>query len=164
MHPRLRCLLCCIWILFGIFGCTPEDPDPPSYPPLDSRALVGCWQYATPKDQCSVECFDKNGGYFHKSSFTVRYIEFREDSGTFSISKFKIHADRILRTTTGKNERNFDGLQKTILRDTLMSITSDERLGGGRMIRVHPDSFPCGLKPWTLFQKPLGWDSLIQPY
>ena len=164
MQPPIRDFLCCFGTLFGILGCTLEDPDPPSYPPLDARALVGCWQYAVPKDQCSVDCFGRNGGYFHKSSYTVRYLEAREDSGIFSTNKYSLNIDRIMRTTTGKNERNDDGLRYTIIRDTMMSITSDERLGGGRMVRVHPDSFPCGLKPWTLFQKPLGWDSLIQPY
>lgn len=59
------------------------------------------------------------------------------------------------------DEKNNDALSYTILNDTLQST---EPLGGLILTRVHPDSFPCGLKPWTLFQKPAGWDSLIRPY
>ncbi len=144
-----------------LVGCYEDEPDPLPYPPLDPRALVGCWEFIVPDDMCSARCFDRQNGFYHTSSFTLRDRETREDSGTFSLERNRVNLNSMLKTTSGKFERNDDALSYTIIRDTLIPA---EPLGNSRFIRVHPDSFPCGLKPWTLFQKPAGWDSLIKPY
>lgn len=144
-----------------LVGCYEDDPDPLPYPPLDSRALVGCWQFSPPEELCSVRCFDRLMGYFHISTFKVRNIEIREDSGTFTLERNTLNITRTLRTTTGRDEPNDDGLSYTIINDTMFPAGP---IGNTRLTRVHPDSFPCGLTPWTLFQKPAKWDSLIKPY
>lgn len=153
-----------LWTILALgaflVGCNEEDEALP-YPPLDPRALVGCWSYIVPDNECSIRCFDRKHGYFHASIFSLRKSETREDSGHFSLDRNRVNLFRSVRTTTGRDEPNEDDLSYTIIRDTMLPA---EPPGSSRLVRVHPDSFPCGLKPWTLFRKPAGWDSLIKPY
>lgn len=146
---------------FLLVGCFEEEEEALPYPPLDPRALVGCWKEIKPLQDCASMCFDRAGGYFLSRQFVDRKLEIREDSGVYSISKNDLSVDRILRTSLDRRESNFDGFHFTIINGTLQST---DPLGASSFTRVHPDSFPCGLKPWTLFRKPAGWDSLVKPY
>lgn len=146
---------------FLLAGCINDEPNPPPYPPLDARALVGCWQRNFYQDRCEIRCFNREGGYFLTRTFLDRKIEVREDSGSYAVSKNTLSLNRTVKTTLGVISQSDDGLSLTIINDTLMGT---EPLRGYSLARVSPDSFPCGLKPWTLFQKPAGWDSLIKPY
>lgn len=151
-----------LWMLgLLLAGCYEDQPDPLPYPPLDERALVGCWRFLHTSFPCGTECFDRSSGYIHTTTFTQRNTEIRQDSGEYSISQNRLNIPRIARTSLGTSIFSDDDLSYTILKDTLQST---DPLGAVKLTRVHPDSFPCGLKPWTLFQKPPGWDSLIIPY
>ena len=93
--------------------------------------------------------------------FEERNSEFRQDSGTYSVFGNDAKLRKRIKTTLGLDANSDPTYRYTIMADTLFSI---EPYGELALTRVHPDSFPCGLKPWTLFQKPPGWDSLIVPY
>lgn len=151
-----------LWMLgLLLAGCYEDQPDPLPYPPLDARALVGCWRVVRPSIECEVSCFDRSGGFFLARQFEDRKTEIRQDSGTYSVLGNSVMLKKRIKTTLELDATSEPTYRYTILADTLQSI---EPIGEFVLARVHPDSFPCGLKPWTLFQKPPGWDTLIIPY
>lgn len=146
---------------FLLVGCFHDEEESLPYPPLDPRALVGCWTEGQPYSFCTTNCFDRSGGFYSAMTFTTRGKELGEDSGSYYIQTNHAILSSRIKTTTGKDSPNNGQLLLTIVNDTL--FTTDP-FRADFYTRVHPDSFPCGLKPWTLFRKPAGWDSLIKPY
>ena len=95
-------------------------------------------------------------------TFKTRVREVGEDSGSYAVvDRNRVALTYWLKTTDGKDLPSTANFDLTVIQDTLFSTNP---FRAGFYTRVHPDSFPCGLKPWTLFQKPSGWDSLIKPY
>lgn len=143
-------------LVVGLVGCFGEDPSEPPFPPLRLEELAGCWKRDLQGDTCHVRCFDHVGGYYSISRFKNPFPEMREDSGSYTLSGNDITLKYRLKTTQGTNSPIGGVLSYTIVSGKLRSIEGSN-FSGVNYSRVHPDSFPCGMKPWVQFSKPVGW-------
>lgn len=136
-------------------GCFGSESEPPPYPPLSQKELVGCWKWENP-DDCRVSCFDSTGGYLYLSRSDESRVIVAEDSGSYRISENEILLSSVLKNTEGLVYSSGSTLSRAIVDGKQVGV-SGNNYTGTVLVRVHPDSFPCGLKPWTLFQKPATW-------
>lgn len=153
---KIRLLICLAvvspYLLQGCFGSESESPP---YPPLSQKELVGCWKWENPND-CRVSCFDSTGGYMYLLRSDESRVIVAEDSGSYKISGNEIRVSSVLKNTEGLVNSSSSTFSRAIVDGKLLGV-SGNNYTGTVLARVHPDSFPCGLKPRTFFQKPSTW-------
>lgn len=138
-------------------GCFGSESEPPPFPPLSPVEVVGCWRIQQSSvNTCAVDCYDSAGAYFRAFRSDASLPILAEDSGHYRITGNEIFHEYRLKNNQGSNVQSSFRIEFAMIGGKLMNIQNGQ-LTGVELSRVHPDSFPCGLKPWTLFQKPATW-------
>jgi hypothetical protein len=110
-----------------------------------------------------LQCFDRDGGFlFEDLQAGIPYAS--EDSGEYSLHGFNV-TESVKNAFLNSSTTNVGSLTGSYRRknDSLIGLLSDGTTTQNSWIGFDPGSFPCGIKPWRVFQKPAGWDSLVIP-
>jgi hypothetical protein len=147
-------------LVLGVCGCF-QDSGNSGPPDLKLADVVGCWKNSL--DSCKDQCFDRAGTYLFEDKPVGAY-QALEDSGGYSISGFVI-TDISKNEFLNSNTFNLGSETSHIKRqgNLLVDLLEDGTPTQDTWSMVSPDSFSCGIKPWRVFNKPAGWDSLVQP-
>lgn len=150
-----RWVLAVLSLIF-LAGCFENEPEETRFPPLTHAEIIGCWKMEQPEGLCRVECFDSTGLFFLTSRSDASLPLLAERLGTFRVFENDLFLDFRLKNSQGLDLLSDAHLTRTIQNGRMQAIEG-ESISNVAFGRVHPDSFPCGMKPWTMFPKPATW-------
>ena len=156
----MRYCLMMLVIGVGLTGCFWDEAtnSSPKVPDLTERDLVGCWEIKHGKANYVYECYARGGGYYFADSLGDLYFEY---FGTYSISGYKVGLTFDIKPGVARNETAELHLMR--IGDSLCGVNSDGVPYRHCQSRQSSDSASWGLRIWTYFAKPAGWDSLVAP-
>ena len=156
----MRYCLMMLVIGVGLTGCFWDEAtnSSPKVPDLTERDLVGCWETRYAKSVYVYECYAQGGGYYSVDSLGDSYSEC---FGTYSISGHEVSYAYEIKPGVGRKVTAEMHLVR--IRDSLCEVNSEGVPYPQCRSRQSFDSASWGLRIWTYFAKPAGWDSLVAP-
>jgi len=146
-------------LMLGLCGCF-QDSGNSGPPDLKLADVVGCWTNLA--DTCIAQCFARDRGFFDALQ-GLGPSDSREDSGSFTLNGYALTEVRKYASPQGYLGSDTGVAFYQIKDGVLVGLYSNGSPTSIHWSRSSPDSFPCGIKPWRVFNKPAGWDSLVQP-